>query len=72
MHPAVSRLAQEHLPASALAYLNSLPDAQQSQLAEQVTASMRQKDERIKRALNRALEVIPSPLRRAVRKILFS
>jgi hypothetical protein len=72
MQTAISRLTQEHLPASALAYLDNLPAAEQERLAEQVLESMQQKDERVERALNRALEVVPAPLRGAVRKILFS
>lgn len=72
MQTAISRLTREHLPASALAYLDNLPAAEQERLAEQVLESMKQKDERVERALNRALEVVPAPLRGAVRKILFS
>lgn len=72
MSTAISRLTQEHLPASALAYIDKLPAAEQEELAEQVLASMQQKDERVERALTRALEVVPLPLRGAVRKLLFS
>lgn len=72
MTTALSRLAQVQLPASALAYLDKLPAAEQEQLAESILASMKQKDERVERALNRALDVVPLPLRGAVRKLLFS
>lgn len=72
MSDAVARLQQEGLPADALDYLQHLSEADQERLAEQVLTSMKQKDEQVDNALNRALEVVPAPLRRAVRKLLFS
>lgn len=72
MSTSIEQLAQQQLPEQALNYLNSLPQAQQEALAAQVLSTMQEKDERVERALSRALEVVPAPLRRTVRKMLFS
>lgn len=72
MTAAIARLEQEGLSAEALAYLNKLPADQRQQLAEQLVTSMEAKDERVEQATSRALDVVPAPLRRAVRKILFA
>lgn len=72
MTTAVQRLAREQLPQAALKYLDHLPQEQQEALAGQLVKSMEEKDARVERALNRALDVVPSPLRGTVRKLLFS
>lgn len=71
MGSSLERLKKEQFPASAIAYLEKLPQAQQQQLADQLVDSMTTKDARVDRALNRALEVVPRPLRGSVRKLLF-
>lgn len=72
MTDAIARLSQEQLPAKALAYLDALPPAHRDQLATTIVASMEAKDARLEKALARALDVVPAPLRRPVRKLLFS
>lgn len=72
MASSISRLQQEGLSAAAMGYLNNLPDEQKSRLADQLVASMEAKDQQVDAALSRALEVVPAPFRRAVRKLLFS
>ncbi len=72
MSSPIEQLAQQQLPEQAQNYLAALPEAQQNQLAAQVLATMQEKDERVERALSRALDVVPAPLRRTVRKMLFS
>lgn len=72
MSSSLERLKQEGLPDSALEYLNELPDAARTELANQLVASMELKDSRLEGAMGRALEVVPLPLRGAVRKLLFS
>ncbi len=72
MSTPLQALEQAQLPASALGYLQQLPDEQADKLAQQILDSMKAKDERVERALNRALDVVPRPLRRTVRKMLFS
>lgn len=68
----LEKLEQEQLPAQALDYLKQLPAEQQTALADQLVATMNEKDERVETALSRALDVVPAPLRRSVRKMLFS
>lgn len=72
MSAPIEQLAQQQLPEQALDYLTALPEEQKNSLAAQVIATMQEKDERVERALSRALEVVPAPLRRTVRKMLFS
>lgn len=72
MSAPIEQLAQQQLPEQALDYLTALPEEQKNSLAAQVVATMQEKDERVERALSRALEVVPAPLRRTVRKMLFS
>lgn len=72
MSSSLMRLAQEGLPASAVEYLEQLPEDARVQLADQLVASMNLKDSRLEGAMGRALEVVPLPLRGAVRKLLFS
>lgn len=71
MTTAIQRLAKEQLPANAIQYLHQLPLEQQEALAGQLVISMEEKDARVERALTRALEVVPFPLRGTVRKLLF-
>lgn len=72
MSSPIEQLAQQQLPEQAQNYLAALPEAQKNQLAAQMLATMQEKDERVERALSRALDVVPAPLRRTVRKMLFS
>lgn len=72
MSSPIETLRQEGLPEQALAYLTALPEEQQQTLAQQVLNTMQKKDERVEKALSRALDVVPAPLRRTVRKMLFS
>lgn len=72
MSAPIEQLAQQQLPEQALDYLTALPEEQKNSLAAQIVATMQEKDERVERALSRALEVVPAPLRRTVRKMLFS
>jgi len=72
MSSPIEQLAQQQLPEQALHYLTVLPEEQKNSLAAQVITTMQEKDERVERALSRALDVVPAPLRRTVRKMLFS
>lgn len=68
----IETLAQHQLPEQALAYLKALPAEHRETLAAQVLTTMQEKDERVERAMSRALDVVPAPLRRTVRKMLFA
>ena len=64
-------LKQKGLPADALAFIESLPADQANTLADAVLAALASKDARVERAMNNALNVVPGPFRRPVKKMLF-
>ncbi|MEE3320690.1 MAG: hypothetical protein VX258_08365 [Pseudomonadota bacterium] len=71
MSDALSTLKQKGLPADALAFLESLPAEQATPLADAVLAALDTKDNRVEKAMNNALNVVPGPFRRPVKKMLF-
>ncbi|MGB2247837.1 MAG: hypothetical protein ACPH3N_09210 [Alcanivorax sediminis] len=71
MSDSISTLKAKGLPADALAFIESLPDDQGNQLAEAVLAALTTKDNRVEKAMNNALNVVPGPFRRPVKKMLF-
>lgn len=71
MSDAISTLKLKGLPADALAFLESLPADQAEQLAQAVLAGLHTKDNRVEKAMNNALNVVPGPFRRPVKKMLF-
>lgn len=71
MSDSISTLKAKGLPADALAFIESLPTDQGSQLADAVLAALATKDTRVEKAMNNALNVVPGPFRRPVKKMLF-
>lgn len=71
MSDAISTLKLKGLPADALSFLESLPADQAEQLAQAVLAGLHTKDNRAEKAMNNALNVVPGPFRRPVKKMLF-
>ncbi|BAP15533.1 MAG: hypothetical protein AOY29_06720 [Alcanivorax borkumensis] len=71
MSDSISTLKQKGLPADALAFIESLPADQANTLADAVLAALASKDARVERAMNNALNVVPGPFRRPVKKMLF-
>ncbi|MCK0154277.1 hypothetical protein MWU49_11235 [Alcanivorax sp. S6407] len=71
MSDSISTLKAKGLPADALAFIESLPADQGSQLADAVLAAVATKDTRVEKAMNNALNVVPGPFRRPVKKMLF-
>ena len=71
MSDSISTLKQKGLPADALAFIESLPADQANTLADAVLAALASKDARVQRAMNNALNVVPGPFRRPVKKMLF-
>ena len=71
MSDSISTLKQKGLPAHALAFIESLPADQANTLADAVLAALASKDARVERAMNNALNVVPGPFRRPVKKMLF-
>ena len=71
MSDSISPLKQKGLPADALAFIESLPADQANTLADAVLAALASKDARVERAMNNALNVVPGPFRRPVKKMLF-
>ncbi len=71
MSDSISTLKQKGLPADALAFIESLPADQANTLADAVLAALASKDTRVERAMNNALNVVPGPFRRPVKKMLF-
>ncbi len=71
MSDSISTLKAKGLPADALAFIESLPADQGSQLADAVLAALATKDTRVEKAMNNALNVVPGPFRRPVKKMLF-
>ena len=71
MSDSISTLKQKGLPADALAFIESLPADQAKTLADAVLAALASKDARVERAMNNALNVVPGPFRRPVKKMLF-
>lgn len=71
MSDSISTLKQKGLPADALAFIGSLPADQANTLADAVLAALASKDARVERAMNNALNVVPGPFRRPVKKMLF-
>ncbi|WP_287961657.1 hypothetical protein [Alcanivorax sp.] len=71
MSDSISTLKQKGFPADALTFIESLPADQASQLADAVLAALNTKDTRVEKAMNNALNVVPGPFRRPVKKMLF-
>ncbi len=71
MSDSISTLKQKGLSADALAFIESLPADQANTLADAVLAALASKDARVERAMNNALNVVPGPFRRPVKKMLF-
>ena len=71
MSDSISTLKAKGLPADALAFLESLPADQGNRLADAVLAALATKDTRVEKAMNNALNVVPGPFRRPVKKMLF-
>lgn len=71
MSDAIAQLKNKGLPSDALAYLESLPAEQQASLADAVLNALNTKDSRVEKAMNNALNVVPGPFRRPVKKMLF-
>ncbi|EKF73821.1 hypothetical protein A11A3_11448 [Alcanivorax hongdengensis A-11-3] len=71
MSDSIQSLKNKGLPADALAFIESLPAEQASKLADAVLAAMQTKDRRVEKAMNNALNVVPGPFRRPVKKMLF-
>ncbi len=71
MSDSISSLRAKGLPADALAFIESLPAEQADKLAQAVLAALQTKDNRVEKAMNNALNVVPGPFRRPVKKMLF-
>jgi hypothetical protein len=71
MSDSISTLKAKGLPAEALAFIESLPADQAEQLAASVLVALQTKDARVEKAMNNALNVVPGPFRRPVKKMLF-
>ena len=71
MSDSISTLKAKGLPAEALAFIESLPADQAEQLAASVLAALQTKDARVEKAMNNALNGVPGPVRRPVKKMLF-
>ena len=67
----ISTLKNTGLPADGMAFIESLPADQASKLADTVLAALETKDARVEKAMNNALNVVPGPFRRPVKKMLF-
>ncbi len=71
MSDSISTLKSKGLPAEAMAFIESLPADQGSRLADAILAALATKDTRVEKAMNNALNVVPGPFRRPVKKMLF-
>ncbi len=71
MSDSISTLKSKGLPAEAMAFIESLPADQGNRLADAVLAALATKDTRVEKAMNNALNVVPGPFRRPVKKMLF-
>ncbi|MDX1804362.1 MAG: hypothetical protein R3292_09775 [Alcanivorax sp.] len=71
MSDSITTLKNKGLPAEALAFIESLPADQANALADAVLTALNTKDARVEKAMNNALNVVPGPFRRPVKKMLF-
>lgn len=66
-----SLLADLALTEKSVEMLNTLPEADRAVFLATLVGVVESKDERINRAVNNALTVVPLPLRGTVKKMLF-
>lgn len=71
MSDAVEALKAQGYPAEVLGFVEGLPVEQGEALAKAVLAAATLKDERAERSMNNAVNVVPGPFRRPVKKMLF-
>lgn len=71
MSDAIDALKAQGYPAEVLSYVGDLPADQAQALAQAILAAAAIKDERAERSMNNAVNVVPGPFRRPVKKMLF-
>lgn len=71
MSDSIAALKEKGLPNDVLAFIESLPADKAEQLATLVLQGMQTKDARVEKAMNNAVNVVPGPFRRTVKKMLF-